>query len=82
MMYIEKFIERELKSKCYGFVYARYSVDRQCIDVEISTNNLFRCSKDVPIKMIADKETLTELVKSIKLDYINFLLGFYFKTSD
>ena len=74
-----KFIESELESKCYGNVAVNYSIKRQHLFVEITTYMFFRYHRDIPIELMSDKAALTEIVNSIKSDYISFILEFYFK---
>lgn len=77
-----KFIERELASKCYGNVAVTYSAKRKHLFVEINTDVFFRYHRDITPDLMADKAVLTAIVNSIKLEYISFLLDFYFKTSN
>ena len=77
-----KFIESELASKCYGNISVTYSNQRKHLFVQIFTDVFFRYHKDVDPLLMSDKAGLTVLVNDIKLSYINFLLDFYFKTSE
>ena len=77
-----KFIESELESKCYGNVAVYYSVKRQHLFVEINTDMFFRYHRDITLDLMSDKAALTEIVNSIKSDYISFILDLYFKTSN
>lgn len=77
-----EFIERELESKCYGNIAVHYSAKREHLFVEINTDMFFRYHRDITPDLMADKAVLTTIVNSIKLEYIDFLLGFYFKTSN
>ena len=77
-----KFIERELASKCYGNIAVNYSAKRQHLFVEINTDVFFRYHRDITPDLMSDQAVLTTIVNSIKLEYISFLLDFYFKTSN
>ena len=77
-----EFIKRELECKCYGNVAVTYSDKRQHLFVEIFTDVFFRYHMDITPSLMTDKGVLTTIVNSITLEYINFLLDFYFKISD
>lgn len=77
-----KFIVSELESKCYGNIAVYYSVKRQHLFVEINTDMFFKYHRDIPLDLMSDKAALTEIVNSIKSDYISYILDLYFKTSN
>lgn len=77
-----KFIEKELDSKCYGNISVNYSRNRQHLFVQIITDVIFRYHREITPDLMTDKAVLTKIVNSIKLEYISFLLDFYFKTSN
>lgn len=77
-----QFIKSELESKCYGNIDVLYSTKVQHLYVQIYTDVLFRYHRDITPDLMSDKAVLSTIVNSIKLEYISFLLDFYFKTSN
>lgn len=74
-----KFIKHELESKCYGKINVEYSDDFGFLYVVIETDIIYRYKKEIDISSLAGRQALTEIVKIIKLDYIEFLMDKYFK---
>ena len=74
-----EFIKTELESKCHGNISVTYSRNKQRLFVQIITDVFFRYNREITPDLMTDKAVLITIVNNIKLEYIDFLLDFYFK---
>lgn len=74
-----EFIKKELESKCFGNISVNYIRNKQRLFVHIITDVFFKYNREITPDLMTDKAVLTTIVNDIKLEYIDFLLDFYFK---
>lgn len=73
------YISKELGTVCEGTIDVQYSYETSYLRVVISTDTRFYYVKKILPKALDTAAALTTIVKSIKLEYLSFLLDKYFK---